>query len=324
MESIQHIRTRLSSVKNIGTITKAMEVVSATKMRRAQSLALASRPYAFTALHTLDTLLRSAPLHLLEAHPFVAERPIAKLAAPRVTLLVLVASDRGLAGAFNGSVARAAEAFFKKERAEKNGREETYRLVLVGKRLSAYAQKTGLPVEKLFTNFGDYATPEEVRELSDLVAQGYNEGSWERVVCISTHFKTTLVQSTVTRTLLPMSIQQVKETVLEIIPEHGRFADLRNTFTNTASKNTYPEYLFEPSPDLVLSSLLEQLLNLQVLHLVLEANASEHSARMVAMKNASTNSRELGERLHLSYNNARQALITKEMIEITSAQVAAQ
>ena len=319
MDSIHHIRTRLASVKNIGTITKAMEVVSATKMRRAQSLALASREYAFAALRALADLLAYAPSSYLEQHPFIAGIE----GAPPTTLVVLIASDRGLAGAFNGSVARATDAFLTRDRAKPRNITPSYRLVVVGKKLTAYAQKTGLPIEHTFTNFGDYATAEEVAPLAALILDGYTEKKWNRVVVVSTHFKTTLSQVTVMRRILPMKLDWVKETAQELVPEHGKFSELRAAFENDAPAEALTEYLFEPSPQAVLGSLLPHLLTMQLLHLVLEANASEHSARMVAMKNASTNSKELGESLNLSYNNARQALITKEMIEISSAQVAA-
>ncbi|PIR83344.1 ATP synthase F1 subunit gamma [Candidatus Kaiserbacteria bacterium CG10_big_fil_rev_8_21_14_0_10_56_12] len=319
MESIHHIRTRLASVKNIGTITKAMEVVSATKMRRAQSIALSSREYSFAALRALTDLLRYMPEKALLQHPFVA----GKKARTPITLVVLIASDRGLAGAFNGSVARAADAFFKKDRAADPEGRESYRLALVGKKLASYAQKSGFSVVETFTNFGDYATADEVLPLTDMIMDGYRRGKWERIVVVSTHFKTTLAQFTVTRQILPMSLDQVRETAREIVPEHGRFAELRDSFAPDAGDEALTEYLFEPSPERVLSSILKHLVAMQFLHLVLEANASEHSARMVAMKNASTNSKELGDTLTLSFNNARQALITKEMIEISSAQVAA-
>jgi F-type H+-transporting ATPase subunit gamma len=316
MESIHHIRTRLSSVKNIGTITKAMEVVSATKMRRAQSIALNSREYAFASLRALTDLLAHMPSEQLDAHPLVAGIPT----STPTTLVVLVASDRGLAGAFNGSVARAADAFLARDRAKVRDIKPAYRLLVVGKKLAGYAAKTGLPLEQVFTGFGDYATPAEIEPLAELILKGYHNSKWNRVVVISTHFKTTLSQITVMRRILPMRVEWVKEIAQELVPEHGRFSELRKSFA-TESAEAPHEYLFEPGTREVLSYLLPHLLRMELLDLMLEANASEHSARMVAMKNASTNSRELGETLTLSYNNARQSLITKEMIEISSAQV---
>lgn len=316
MESIHHIRTRLASVKNIGTITKAMEVVSATKMRRAQSIALNSREYAFASLSALTDLLAHMPGEALDAHPLVAGIPT----ATPTTLVVLVASDRGLAGAFNGSVARTADAFLARDRAKPRKVKPSYRLLVVGKKLAGYAAKSGLPLERVFTDFGDYATPAEMEPLAELILAGYESGKWNRVVVISTHFKTTLSQTTIMRRILPMRIDWVKEAAAELVPEHGRFSELRKHFDTERTEPPH-DYLFEPGTHEALSYLLPHLVRMELLDLMLEANASEHSARMVAMKNASTNSKELGETLTLSYNNARQALITKEMIEISSAQL---
>src|SRR3989344_89676 len=316
MESVQHIKSHLGSVKSIGQITKAMEVVSATKMRRAQGNALASRDYAFAALAALTDLLRYAPEHLLEQSALVGERKNG------TTLVVLVASDRGLAGAFNASVGRACDVFFASEANLETGSPSEYKFVIVGKKLAPYAARKGYPVEMMFTNFGDVASTEEVAPLSELVVNGYKEGKWNRVVVISTHFKTTLNQFTVTREVLPMNIEQIRETVREVVPEQGRFSEYRKNYELGIMNNEKgTEYLFEPNPKDVLDILLPHLLNMQMLHLVLEANASEHSARMVAMKNASENSKELAEDLERVYNRVRQALITKEMIEITSGTI---
>ncbi|HEY4482995.1 MAG TPA: ATP synthase F1 subunit gamma [Candidatus Paceibacterota bacterium] len=332
MESVQHIKSHLGSVKSIGQITKAMEVVSATKMRRAQGNALASRDYAFAALAALTDLLRYAPEHLLEQSELVGPRhPMLRDPKHRVsestTLVVLVASDRGLAGAFNASVGRACDAFFASDSEDSppTGGETSsrqYKFVIVGKKLAPYAARKGYPVEMMFTGFGDVASTEEVAPLSELVVNGYKEGKWNRVVVISTHFKTTLNQFTVTREVLPMNIEQIRETVREVVPEQGRFSEYRKNYELGIMNNEKgTEYLFEPNPKDVLDILLPHLLNMQMLHLVLEANASEHSARMVAMKNASENSKELAEDLERVYNRVRQALITKEMIEITSGTI---
>src|SRR3989338_3087901 len=191
MESIQHIKARLGAVKNIGMITRAMEVVSATKMRKAQSLAIASRPYAFAALKSLYDLLHYADDVHLSNSLLVTSRKV------ETTLLVLVASDRGLAGAFNASVIRRGMEFMRREGGD-------YRTVLVGKKLGTWAERLNLPVEMMFTDFGDYAEPSEIEPLSRLVISGFLSGKWDKVVVVSTHFKTTLNQITITRELLPM------------------------------------------------------------------------------------------------------------------------
>lgn len=314
MESAQHIKSRLASVKNIGQITKAMEVVSATKMRKAQGVALASRGFSYSALAALADLLAFAPPHLLERSPLVTPREVEN------TLLIIVASDRGLAGSFNSQVGRTLDDFLAREKSA--GSKGGYRAMVVGKKIAPHVSRKDIPLEGIFTGFGDHATPEEVSPLNDRVIEGYLAGRWDRVVVISTHFKTTLSQHTVTREMLPFHLDQVRETVREILPEHGKYSGLRNKLLGDGSVKGLTDYLFEPSPEIVLSKLLPHLLRMELYHLILEANASEHSARMVAMKNASENSKELYEDLTLSFNKVRQAGITKEMIEIVSAQTA--
>ena len=331
MQSIQQIKSRLGAVKNIGTITRAMEVVSATKMRKAQTLAFDSRPYAYAALATLADLLTYASSTHLENSVFVSRSPVSRMPGHRVsssTLLVLVASDRGLAGSFNANVMRVTDAYI-------TNNPGNYKLILVGKKLAAWATRNRLLVEMVFSDFGDYAEAGEITPLTDLISQGFLMGKWQKVAVISTHFKTTLNLMTVIRELLPMHIDQIRETVREIVPESGKYSELRDQMLRPAvappslrqgyaggaggGTTSRSEFLFEPTPVAVLDSILQHLLNMQLFHLVLEANASEHSARMVAMKNASENASELSSDLSLEFNKARQAAITKEMIEISSA-----
>jgi F-type H+-transporting ATPase subunit gamma len=143
---------------------------------------------------------------------------------------------------------------------------------------------------------------------------------FDRVVTISTHFRSTLKQETLVRQVLPVSIDKIKEVVDEIVPTSGKFSELGHEARET--KRTKTDYIFEPTATEALSALIPHLIEMQLLHLVLEANASEHSARMVAMKSASDNAKELSTGLQLEYNKARQAGITKEIIEITSTQAA--
>jgi len=285
-----------------------MEVVSATKMRRAQEVALNSRSYAFKALEVLEKIVRNAPVEV----PLMARRDVKK------TLVVVVASDRGLAGSFNTQVFRAAEAFFAGDEHAADPR-HAYAIAAVGKKATAYAQKKGFEFIRAFQGFGDYAKPEEIEPLAALIAEGYERGAWDRVVTVSTHFRTTLKQETLVRQILPTDAERIRETVREIVPEHGRYADIRAGAERRAALRE-TEYIFEPSPAEAIRLLVPQLVAMQLYHLVLEANASEHSARRVAMKNASDNADELGGSLLLEYNKARQAGITKEIIEITSTQ----
>lgn len=300
MESLQHIKTRLGAVGNVGKITKAMEVVAATKMRKAQEIALASRPYAIAGLKLLHTIARDTPLMT----------PMAEARAVKKTLVVVISSDRGLAGPFNTQLFRAAEPLITVP--------NTVALA-VGKKAYHFLQKKRCPIAASFSGFGDFIHYEEIAPVTDLIIDGFLDGRWDRVLTVSTHFHTTLKQETSVRQILPTDYEKIQETVKEIVPEHGRYSDIgKNGRGNVIG--TSVEYIFEPSPEAALSALVPYLVRLQIYHLVLEANASEHSARMVAMKTASDNADELSGSLRLLYNKARQAGITKEIIEIISTQ----
>lgn len=294
-------------MKNISQITKAMEVVSATKMRRAQEIALNSRPYAIKALEILQKIVRSAPV----AMPLMETRPVKK------TLVAVVASDRGLAGSFNAQVFRAVDSFLASDEYAQDSM-HTFVLLPVGKKAIGYAAKKNFETAKTFQGFGDFIKVEEVEPLSYIVVQGFENGTWDRVITVSTHFRTTLRQETLLRQILPTDFKKIAETVKEIVPERGRFAGTEGAVKEIIPQET--EYIFEPSLAEAVRFLLPQLIKMQMYHLVLEANASEHSARRVAMKNASDNADELSDELLLGYNKARQANITKELIEITSTQ----
>ena len=311
MESTQNLKKRIKSVANINKITKAMELVAATKMRRAQEIALASRPYAFTALDLLANLTlieKSAKLLLPE---LLRQRKIKKV------LFVLVSSDKGLAGSFNGSVFKKFEQHMERDK-EKYKNEGKFFLA-VGEKAFAYLSKKGLKVVEKFIEAGDFTEVEDMHPLTDFIVKGYLAKRWDRVVAVSTHFKSALKQEPHVRKILPIEFDSIKETIRELIPETGRFAELikeQNIMFSAAAKNTI--YTIEPSPRIVLEDLAKHLLFMQIYHLILEANASEHSARRMAMKTASDNALELSEKLTLEYNKSRQAAITKEIIEITA------
>lgn len=302
MESLQTTKTRRRAVENVGQITKAMEVVAATKMRRAQEVALNSRPYAFEAMHLLEKLSKNTPLQTI----LTTERPIKK------TLLVIVASDKGLTGAFNTQVFRATDHLLESEKLTN----ENLTCVAVGKKTSAYAIRKKLDIAGNFYGVGDYIEPEEVEPIAKFLIDGFKNADWDRVITVSTHFRTALKQETLTRQILPVDFEKIQETIKEIVPERGRYSETNSNHENREEI----DYIFEPSPSRVIDLLIPHLVKLQIYHLILEANASEHSARRVAMKTASDNAEELADSLTLEYNKARQASITRELIEITSAQ----
>jgi len=316
MESTQNLKKRIKSVANINKITKAMELVAATKMRRAQETALASRPYAFVALDLL------ANLTLLEKSKKLALPELLKQRKVKKVLFVLVASDKGLAGSFNSSVIRKFEQHMQETKEKYKDEEKFY--IAVGEKASQYLSKklkatdSSMVLEK-FAQAGDYTTPEQVEPIAKFIIDGYSKKEWDRVVIVSMHFRSALKQEPHVRRVLPVDFDHIKELIEEIIPTTGRFADLikEQNLVFTTNKET-KEYLIEPSSKVVLQDLAKHLLFMQIYHLILEANAAEHSARRMAMKTASDNASELGENLNLLYNKSRQAGITNQIIEITA------
>ncbi|MBI2610087.1 ATP synthase F1 subunit gamma [Candidatus Giovannonibacteria bacterium] len=310
MESLQAIKNRLGAVKNIGQITKAMEVVAATKMRRAQELALNSRSYAFKALDLLEKLSREENIKF----------NLAQAREVSNTLVVIISSDRGLAGPFNSQIARASDKFFDEDPHSQNP-DHKFLILSVGRKALAYAKKKHFEIADSFSRIGDFARLEEVGPLEEVIINGFESGKWDRVVTISMHFRTTLKQEVLSRQILPVDFSKIRETVYEIVPEHGRFSEISRENLKELNEPAV-EYIFEPTRAEAIKALIPHLIKMQLYHLILEANASEHSARRVAMKAACDNAEEIFSKLTLSYNKARQAYITNEMVEITSTQSA--
>jgi len=308
MESPQNIKKRLKSVKNIGQITKAMELVSATKMRKSQQVALDSRPYSFAALDLLATI-SALDVKLPE---LLQIRPVKKV------LFVLVASDKGLAGAFNSSVFKKFEQHLKIHKSEWEKEEHSY--IAVGEKAYNYLSKRGFNIVKKVNDMGDFTDLEEVRPMANFLIKGFLDKDWDRVIVISTHFITALKQEPHVRRVLPIDFDHIAQTVIETIPERGKFAELlkENDVSFVPNREKIKEYIIEPSPEKVLEKLAEYLFLMTIYQLVLEANASEHSARRMAMKTASDNAKDLSEKLNLQYNKSRQAKITTEISEISA------
>ncbi|MEK7083035.1 MAG: ATP synthase F1 subunit gamma, partial [Patescibacteria group bacterium] len=222
---------------------------------------------------------------------------------------------KGLAGAFNGNIIKKTESLIR----EKQEKGITVSMVTVGKKVRDYAERRGLNLVKTFWGFGDYTMPDETMPVADYCIKGFLDGSYDEVVAIYTHFRTTLQQEVVMKKILPVTKKGLEDVIKSIVPEYGRFSDTRDS---AAHERFNYEYAFEPSAKEILDSLIPQLIRIHVHHLVLESNASEHSSRMVAMKNASDNAKDLIGTLTLAYNKARQASITQELTEITSGREA--
>jgi F-type H+-transporting ATPase subunit gamma len=305
MESGQSLKRRMKSVQNIGQITKAMELVSATKMRKSQELALTSRPYAYAALELLGILssLKNVPT------PALFEKRTVEHAA-----FLLMMSDRGLAGSFNGAVVREFEKYMKANKIDIA--DPRYVFIAVGQKAKSYLERRRANVVASFTRVGDASDMLDAEPIADFLIDGYARRDFDTVIAFFTTFVTALRQDPVVREFLPVSYETIKQSVEETIPRAGRYADYAKSETFLDGKEK--EYIIEPSPKEVLDELAPKLLKIRLYHAILEANASEHSARRMAMKNASDNASDLSESLTMSYNKSRQAAITAQIIEITS------
>ncbi|MBI2041558.1 MAG: ATP synthase F1 subunit gamma [Candidatus Nealsonbacteria bacterium] len=230
--------------------------------------------------------------------------------------MLLITSDKGLCGGFNSNVLKKAQKFLDDQKAD---------VIAVGKRARDFFLWRKLNVTAEFTGFGDSIKIEEILPIADSLIKWYREQKYDSITAVYTNFLSTLKQEAVVRQILPINIESIKEIVAGILPERGRYADLRKEKKETDARFLYNyEYLYEPSSESVLNNLLPDLFRIQIYHMILESNASEHSARMVAMRNASDSAQNLIEELTLYFNKARQSAITKEISEITAGSEALQ
>ena len=281
MPSQREIRRRIGSAKNIKQITRAMQFVAASKLRRAQESTLASRPYR----ETLDEVIADLAAVLGKTdHPLLADRD---LGGEHNRLIVIMTSDRGLAGALNTNTIR----FVAREITEHPG---DLKVATVGRKGRDAMRRARVPIAAHFEGFGDRPAFSDVLPLARLVTDDFVAGTYDRVDVVYSRFVSTLVQKPVIERLLP--VEPSEDT-------HGIPGN---------------QFLFEPSPETFLRSLLPRYVATRLFQAVLESKASEESSRMVAMKNATENAQELIEDLTLSYNKVRQANITREMVEIAS------
>jgi len=290
MPSTRDIRRRIKSVKSTAQITKAMQMVASAKMRKAQQAALAGRPYA--AL--LNRVLAHATAGAGDfTHELLEKRE------PRKRAVILISTDKGLCGALNTNLLREAAKFDK----------DSTVFICAGKKGAQWAARTKRAIAAEFT-YKDSPTFAEARAISKFAQDLFIKGEVDEVVVLFTNFISTLTQKPETRSMLPIvEISGVQEGL-----DGGR--EVVNL------EHVSAEYLFEPSAGAVLGELLPRAMNFEIYQLLLEAKASEQSSRMVAMKNATDNAKQLIKDLTLEYNKLRQANITKELLEITTAQMA--
>ncbi len=292
MASTRDIRRRIKSVKNTRQITKAMELVAASKMKKAQSVALAGRPYAELMARMLAALADRVEE---SQHAFLAKRDV------HTRGIILVTSDKGLCGPLNANLFKVVLDI-----------KTPAKFAVIGRKGSQFLARTKRDLLADFT-VTDRVAFNEVKVVAEFMVKQYLDGNVDTVEIIWPKFKNTLVQVPTIMPLLPLS--GVKEAIAGLHVDSGTVPVPKNAVES--------QMLFEPDASTVLESLLPLYLNRQVYHQVLESKASEHSARMVAMKTAKDNATKLLGDLTLEYNKARQAGITQEILEIAAAQFSA-
>ncbi len=299
MAGLKNIKIKIQSVNKTRKVTRAMEAVSAVKMRKAQERALTARPYARAALRILASV--SGSFDALK-HPLVTEGSAVK------TGIVLITSDKGLAGSLNSAVIKKVDVFIKEHAYTK----ADVLFVCIGRRGYEYAAARGYEVVHTEINLADSVGEDEFRHITDLIIGLKVSNRVRDVYFAYTDFRSTFEQIASMSKILPLNSDTLAEIVKNIKPTKGMYAQ------EIPAASEYVAYTIEPSAEAVLEDLLPKLANVAVYHKLLESKASEHSARMVAMKNATDKAKEVAKELNLAYNKARQASITREVSEITS------
>ena len=280
MATLKAIRKRIGSIRNTQQITKAMKMVSAAKLRRAQEAVLAARPYAEKMAALLQNLSARVPA---EAHPLLAGREEKKVQ------LLLLTGDRGLCGGYNANLIRAAEGFLRS-----HGPDREIRLAVVGRKGVDYFRRRKVEMAERYINIGSRSPEDLATELAEKMIAGFLQEECDAVYILYSRFRSALSQVPTLEKLIPVA-------------SGGEEGGGQAT-----------EYLYEPGLAALLSSLLPKVVEVAIYRALLEAAASEHGARMTAMDSATSNAAEMMSSLTLQMNRARQASITRELLEIVS------
>lgn len=307
MPNLKSIRDRIQSVKNTKKITEAMRLVAAAKVRRAQEQVIGTRPFAdrlAQVLYGLQSRLRFEEANL----PLLRKRDV------RTVGVMVISGDRGLCGAYNSNVIRRAENRIKELKAE--GLD--YRMVIVGRKATQYFQRREQPIEATYTGLDQVPTAAEASQIADQLLSLFLAESVDKVELIYTRFVSLISSRPVIQTLLPLDPQGLEaadDEIFRLTTRGGQFQVEREKVT-TQTQSFPQDMIFEQDPLQILDALLPLYLNNQLLRALQESAASELAARMTAMSNASENAKELISSLTLSYNKARQAAITQEILEV--------
>ncbi len=310
------IKRRIKSVSSTKKITKAMELVSASKMRKAVDTALRTRVYAKLAWDILVDLSKTQK----------SEIPLLKMRRVKKVLLILITSNRGLCGSFNSNIIKKTAIQMQNPKNLSRQRIAGKDLVTegpvevdvlgLGRKGADFAKKMGYNLIASFTSMSDTPGLSDILPISKMVIEEYSKKSYDKVVVAYTDFKSALTQTPKLRQVLPISEHDLEKMIEEVGEE-----DLQKEKTKIMAEKI-GDYLFEPTRDIVLEMILPRLVESQILQAALESAASEHSSRMLAMRSASDAAVEMIDELNLNFNKARQAAITQEIAEIAGGAAA--
>ena len=315
MANLKLIRDRIKSVKNTRKITEAMRLVAAAKVRRAQAQVNSTRPFADRLAQVLYGLQSRLKFENLSDLPLLQQRETEKVA------LLVVSGDRGLCGGYNTNVIRRAENRAKEIAAE--GLEYTY--VLVGRKAIQYFERRNEPIAASYMGLEQIPTASEASKISEELLSLFLSESVDRVELVYTKFLSLVSNKPVTQTLLPLDPQGLEaqdDEIFRLTSRDGRLAVEREDAPTSPLSDLPKDMLFEQNPAQILDALLPLYLNNQILRAMQESAASELASRMTAMNSASENAKELMKSLTLSYNKARQAAITQEILEVVGGAAA--
>ena len=278
MANIRSIKRRIRGIQSTAKITRAMEMIATSKMKRAQLAGLAGRPYSEKIRQVLADLA-ALPREGRPVHPLLESRPVTKIAIVHIT------PDRGLCGGLHANINRKTASFIR-------GQSAAVTLICVGRKGLDFMRRYDRDIHAEFIQLGDRPRLFDTLPISRIIIDDYSNGVIDLVYLVYAQFVSTMVQRPILQQILPIE-------------------------PATLPKGQNVDYIFEPAPDSVLGALLPRFVEMQVYHAILESIASEQSARMVAMRNATDSANELIQELTLMYNKARQESITKELLDIT-------
>lgn len=293
--ALKQIKNKIKSTERTSKVTKAMEAVSAVKMRKSQEKALKGRFFAQAALRVLENITQS---HEVKRHPYLT------LSNGSHDCVIVITSDKGLAGNLNGAILKEASQLIK-------GKDiSNVELICFGKKSYEYFTRRGYTIPKHFINISDDIDIAHVEDVVTFVTNQYKLGLYKNVHIVYQNFVSTFEQRAFVRQVLPINNNEVRTMIEDIRPKHGMYSEPEVVKFSSV-------YTIEQSYESLFASILNTLVEIMVYHALLESKASEHSARMVAMKNATDKARDVIKALTLVFNKERQSVITAEVSEIT-------